>query len=240
MGRKPPTPEGYVTRHEAAELLGVSIWTINLYLRRGLLVPHLLRDTRHYFIPRTDVLQLKEMKTRKGASFMEVRLLAMQAKAAVNVLERRMADVYEAIGLEAPPLPRDPENMSALIDEMRVPLSPEQVGNPIWIRTRAMQFFGIDQLYLELASDILETDEPWKFYVDHGISIKREAWKYVNDRPVVGEMLYRAYKTLDNSLSTLNNIAFLYCRSHFSRRTADKIFGKRKRAKSEIEELLDR
>ena len=237
MGRK-TIPEGCVTRVEAAALLHVSLPTFDRFVKQRLLTPQLLLNARNYLFQKADVQQLALHLTQKTGDLGATRALAMQAISATKVLERRLAEVFEFLGLSAEPLPRDADSIRELARELKRPIAPDQVHSPEWVKARAAQFFSMDQWYFALAGEALGDDEPWKRYIDYVLRLKKYAHEYIDSVPVVPDDLVFAYKYLDGALKNLNDAGFLYCSNLYGRRTANRVFGAARTAAEEIELLL--
>lgn len=236
MGRQ--APEGYMGRKDAARLLGVTVRSLELWCRQGLLVSSSFEGTREKFYRNTDVHLLLAARADKNCDIWMVKAIALQALAAARITEVRVAQVFDLLGLNVVPIHRDDASIAALACEMEEAPSRMQLRDVAWVRYWGGTFFAIEDTYLELAGHVLKDEEPWRRYIEFANRIFEAAHAEVAESLETNEALRLAYNYLRAAKTHLMQAGYLHCRRKYGRRTADGVFDGSVEAVPELVALL--
>jgi PAS domain-containing protein len=228
----------WVGRKEAARLLGVTVRTLSLWTRQGLLAPRFIgnRKEQHYRV--TDLQMLRLARSDKSTDIWHVKALALQALSAAKTAELRLQEVFEHLGLDIPPLARDTASVQALYAEAGEVPTPEQLLDPVWVRFWGGAFFGVDETYLELVGLTETEDEPWRRFMSFANEVLRTALRpggHVEEAVRASDTLRLAYRYFQGGKQHLWYTGYMYCRRSFGRRIADVAFDG---SHSAVEELM--
>jgi DNA-binding transcriptional MerR regulator len=232
------TPEGYLNRKETAERLNISLRHLNTLVRRGLLQPQRVLNATKMFFHQSEIEHLTLARSEKELDLRGVKTLALQALSSVRVLERRIAELYNVMGLSAEPLERDTAAIRTLALQLENGVVDDQLRDPPWVKSWASTFFSMDVLYFQLVRDALGDDEPWKRYIDFANRLKAAGYKQVHEAIKYSDILAHAYKYLHAASRHLTHEGFIYCRQLHGRRIADQVFHEGTEAVDELEALL--
>lgn len=199
-------PKDYVTREEAAALLDVNVDTITRWTQQGALISETFPQTSAgrpvlYYL-RSHVLDVGVAKDEKSAKVIALRALATAATA-----ERRIMEIYEALGLNVPQLARDTSSVQALYDLSCETLRLSDLAKPGWIRYWGANFFGMEPVYFELANEVLKRDDVWLHYINLSDLIEIHA----RDVPREDTQLVAAYRYLEAGRQHLMVQGFIHC-----------------------------
>lgn len=224
-------PNEYVDRKEAAALLGIGYRTLTNWIAQGLLTAHFPAGRKNVFFKRSDVQALRALREDK-TDLWTVKALAMQALATARASEQRLLQVFEHLGLNATPLPRDEAGVQYLYEYTLEALTEEKLLNPAWVRFWAGSFFMMDEVYLELVTHFTDDPEPWRRYTDFANDVVRATLELEGTETAD---LQAAYRYFDAGRRHLTYVSYMTCRRAHGRRIADQVFGG---AKSAVDELL--
>ena len=232
MGRQ--APEEYVTRAEAAEALGVTERSLYNMVKRGILIPrHFKEDWRRTLFLHADVEQLVlTLRGDKSPDLQQVKALALQALSTARRSEQRLSDIFEHLGLDIPPMPRDESFVRALYADAKNGFYPSTVTNAEWLKFWSDMFFGMDEVYFELVTLLTGDDEPWKVFLDFSGEVLREMHKRDEDIPAGPKRLFRA------SREHLRHVGYMHCRRSVSAKIAHTVFDGRASAIDELEAII--
>jgi len=225
----------YVSKKEAAALLGTTPRTIQRWVDQGLLSPRLLSDQKNVMFNRVEVQALRAMREDKSTDVWSVKVIALQALATARVAEHKLGLLLEHLGLNSVPLARDEAGVQDLYAYAAEALTDQKLRSPDWVRFWAGAFFMMDEVYLELVAMHTNNDEPWRHYMDFANNVSRAGH-------VLGEgvtqSLSAAYKYFDAGKRHLWYVGYMACRKTHGRRIADRVFGGAKGAVDEIMAIL--
>ena len=204
----------YVTREEAADLLGICLDTVSNWTRKGILIATTFpqeesgRPLTYYL--RAHVLQVSVAREEKSPT-----VLALQSLATATTLERRLTEIYEALGLGVEPLARDSGSVRQPYEESNQPLLLRRLRDASWLRHWASLVFGMDTYYFALTDAVLEKEDTWLHYVNFLDLVELHAQDV---SPVEGRSssLVAAYRYLSAAKKHLMYQGFVHCVQKYS------------------------
>jgi hypothetical protein len=230
MGRR--TPDEFLGREAAAELLECSISTLGHLVRRGALLPHYKAQRKVLFFRKSDVEALKYALSDDAPDLREVKALALQALAGVRRTEERLAEIGASLGIDILPLPRDLDSIATMYREAQQNPLQEQLESASWLQYWGSRFFAMDDIYFELVETATGVDEPWKVYLDFSGKILRAL---VDEKD---SSLQLPIRLISSARRHLWHVGYLYCRRSKSRRIADTVFDGSSTAVKELSAIL--
>lgn len=232
---KGSTPtEQYVSIAEAARMLGYTVDTLHAYHRRGILEAVYPTPGGGKHFRAHDLSAFAEAKERK-VNLASVAEMAMQAYVISRANEKRLADLYDAIGLDIPELGVTEEEVVSLYLRAETAKRMPPREDAAVIREWARSFYAMNESYLELVSQYAATDEPWKLFLDLGRELLVNAPR---DSFLLNPTLQSAYGYLRISFNNLRSVSYFFCRSRHGSKTADELFDGPRDAISNVCRLL--
>jgi hypothetical protein len=231
----------YVTRHEAAELMGVHVDTVTKWTLRGRLVSETFRGASQgrpqvYYL-RCHIMEVLAAMD-DGNDVCRTRDLAIRALAISSSNERRLIEIYDAMGLGVEPLARDPDSMHELYaSTYETPYAP-QLRAVQWVRFWASSFFAMETNYLHLASEVAHNPDIWLHYVNFADLIEKRARNLVEHDLRSDPELAHAYNYLSAAKKHLVYQGFAYCVQKYSMEVAIAKLGKQRDPVNELCALL--
>jgi len=165
------------------------------------------------------------------------RFNAMQALSAAQVGERRVTALMTQLGLNASDLPRDEPSIRILLDEIRGPITHEQLDARC-IRHYGGVFFGMNETYLEAIGLLIKSKEPWMPFCDFANRLTSTLHRESAQVLARSEELQLAANYLSRARAHLWRISYLLCQRMHGTRTADQVLGEKPSAVSELASLL--
>lgn len=230
MGRQPD--EEYVGRAEAAKLLELSLGGLDLLVKRGTLIPQYRTKPRGQFFRLADLQAVRTARGGKDTDFRQVKALALMALSAARRAEARLDEIFAAMGIDVQPLPRDEASVRGLYEEMQQDPTLKDLHTPERLRYWGGCFFGMDEVYLELVTQVTGDDEPWKVFMDFGSRVARLLLE--EDVPA----LYLAAKFFQGGRAHVRYVGYMHCRNRKGQDLAEQVFGENKGAVNELYHLL--
>jgi hypothetical protein len=232
----------YVTRHEAAELLGVTVDTITKWTNSGRLVSETFRGSGEGGRPPVYYLRCHVLEMRaalaEGDDVCRTRDLAIRALAISSSNERRLIELYDAMGLGVEPLARDPDSMHDLYaSTYELPYAPE-LRAVQWVRFWASSFFAMETHYLRLASEVTHNPDIWLHYINFADLVEKRGQGMVGQHIHSEPELLHAYNYLGAAKKHLVYQGFVYCVQKYSLDVAVAKLGKGRNAINELCALL--
>jgi excisionase family DNA binding protein len=232
----------YVTRQEAAELLGVHTATVAKWTHSGRLVSETFRGSGDGGRPPTYYLRSHIMEVlaamEEGDDVCRTRDLAIRALAISSSNERRLIEIYDAMGLGVEPLARDPDSMHELYaSTYEVPLI-HQLRATQWVRFWASSFFAMETNYLHMASVVTHNPDIWLHYINFADLVERRAQNFIEHDVQRDPALRHAYNYLSAAKKHLVYQGFVYCTQKYSLTVAVAKLGRERDAVNELCALL--
>lgn len=225
----------YVSRKEAAALLGVSVWTLDVWVTQGLLTPRFMSNKKNRMYNLLEVQTLRDMRETKGADIWSVKVLALQALSTARVAETKLGQLLEQLGFGAIPLARDEAGIRDLYAYAAELVVDSKLRNVSWVRFWAGAFFAMDEVYFELLIMHTRDDEPWRQYMNFANEVTHAAACFDEG---VTDQLRSAYRYFEAGKRHLWYIAYMTCRKFHGRRIADRVFNGAQNAVDEILAIL--
>ena len=159
-------------------MLSVCTRTITEWTKSGRLVSHTFKGDgagrRPLYYLRGHITEMRAAIER-GDSVTNTRDVALRALATATTNERRLNELYDAMGLGVEPLARDPDSILLLFQSTYEELHPNRLRTSTWVRFWAGALFGMDTHYLELAGAILHSQDVWLYYIAYAETIEDHA-----------------------------------------------------------------
>jgi len=226
MGRQ--LPPGYLTRHEVAKELNITLNTVDALSRQGALAPKLLKGIRGRVFRRDEVREARaKLEGRTDLHTLKAQVLA--ALSTARRCEERLSEVYDRLGFDIDPLDRTESAVLSLYREVQHEPALSDVRFPGWLRRWRGVFFSIDEHYLELVEHLTGNKEPWAPYLRFANAVARLIHEEQEDA------LTFAARPFFSSLEHLTHVSYMYCRHRHGVSIANVVFDGRKTA---VEELL--
>lgn len=216
--------DGWTGRTEAARLLGVTVRTLALWTRQGLLTPRFIGDKREMHYALSDLQMLRLARSDKNTDVWHVKALALQALSTAKSTELRLLEVFDHLGLNGVALDRGEEGIRAICNELTNGWTIAQLLDPSWVRYWGGVFFATDEVYFALVHSALGDDEPWKRFMDFANDVTRGALVEVEESTRASDELRVAYKYFQAGARHLWYVGYMHCRRRHGRRVADVVF----------------
>jgi hypothetical protein len=149
-------------------------------------------------------------------------------------MEERTSQIMHYLGMSAPMLPRDVDNILALTESLTQPIEYPHVTNPQYIRYWGGVFFAMDETYLELLGGLLHCKDPWRLFINFGNRLTRKLFQSGGHALMHSTELQLAEKYLCAARSHLWYISYMLCRRALGYETAMDVFGEKPSAVNEI------
>jgi transposase len=236
-----PEPSEYVTRDEAAKLLGVGADTITRWTKTGRLVSASLEKSGpkggrpRVLYKRAHIMEMATLLANEP-DMAQTHALGLRNAASVSTLERRVDEIYDAMGLGIASLPTDESSVRALLQETNYPPDRQQLRAVTWVRLWGSRFFGMNTFYFELAERV--RPDAWQCYVGFGDLIEYRAHDLLEEVIQRDPELVRAYKYLAAAKRHLHYQSFMYCVQHHGLKAAVAQLGRPPNAIAEVSALL--
>lgn len=202
-----------LTTPEVAKLLGRSISQVNYMVRQGHLSACGTNGTMRLF-DRDEIETYRELRAQ-GASPARVAGWAIQARAAVSALERRLDAVYEILGLDPNELDRTANGISRLYLVAKKRTELDREATPQEVADWARILHGIDGAYLGLVAHVMADQEPWRVFMAVADAVKNGVTRI----QLVGDpTLERSFRALLHARNQLRAVAYFYARPRLGRR----------------------
>jgi excisionase family DNA binding protein len=202
-----------LTTAEVSKLLGRSIAHVAHMVRQGTLIP-CGTEGRRYLFDRDEVETYKSIRAL-GASPARVAGWAIQAKAAVASLEKRIEAIYEILGLDPTELDRTTSGVSRLYEVAKKRSELDREATPQEVADWARVLHSIDGAYLGLISHVMVDQEPWRVFMAAADAIKTG----VSRIQLAGDpVLERSFRALLHARNQLRAVAYLYAQPRIGRR----------------------
>ena len=209
----------YVTRQEAAELMGVHEDTITKWTNRGRLVAETFRGNcvgrPSVYYRRCHIMEM-HAAMEEGDDVCRTRDLAIRALAISSNNERRLIEIYDAMGLGIEPLARDPDSMHDLYASTYETPFVQELGAVQWVRFWASSVFAMETRYLHLASEVTHNADVWLHYINFLDLVEKRAHALVEHRLQIDPALVHAYNYLSAAKKHLVYQGFVYCVQKYS------------------------
>lgn len=212
--------EQLVSIGHASRMIGLSVETLHSMSRRGVIQPFYPTPSGGKHFRAIDLAALAEVRGRKmdmaGAAE-----LAMQAFVLARSNEKRIEDLYEAMGLEFPELNITEEAIVSLHIQAKDAFFHCLASDPESVREWAKTLYAINESYLELVRKYVGTEEPWKVFMDLGremlIKVPKDSFPFNVD-------LQSAHGYLRIAYNNLRNVAYFFCRTYHGNNIAQQLF----------------
>lgn len=238
-----PEPSEYVTRDEAAELLEVGPETVARWTRDGRLVAASLQKSGpkggrpRVLYKRIHIMEMAALIAEQP-DLAKMHALGLRNAASVSTLERRIDEIYDAMGLGVSSLQTDESSVRALLHETNYAPDRTMLRTVTWVRMWGSRFFGMNTFYFELAIHVLQKPDVWQYYIAFGDLIEYRMqdllWDVVQNDPE----LTRAYRYFAAAKRHLFYQGFMHCVQHHGMQAAVAKLGRPPDAISEVCAML--
>ena len=236
-----PEPSEYVTRDEAAELLGVGPDTVTRWTKTGRLVSASLQrggpkgGRPNVLYKRVHIMEMATLLANQP-DLAQMHALGLRNAASVSTLERRIEEIYDAMGLGVSSLPTDEGSVRALLQETNHAPDRQLLRTAAWVRLWGSNFFGMNTFYFELAERV--RPDAWQCHVGFGDLIEYRALDLLGDIVWNDPDLVRAYRYLAAAKRHLLYQCFMYCVQHHGLKSAVAQIGRPPNAIAEVSAML--
>lgn len=215
-GRIGPS-EDLLTTQEAAKMLGVPIRALKTLIQKGVLEPE-VGDTKKRGFRLSDLSALAQALSKK-MDLSSIGHMALKALAIATRADRKINQLYEAVGFRVLDLPLEEASAVALYQRTQEALfqmefSPDEVTE--WARV----FLAMSEEYLKLLELYTESEEPWKVFMDLGAHLSEaapvEKFTYRKD-------LEAAWGLLRVGRNHLRQVSYFYARQKLGARKAGQL-----------------
>lgn len=239
-----PEPSEYVTRDEAAELLEVGPETVARWTKDGRLVAASLQKSGpkggrpRVLYKRIHIMEMAALIAEQP-DLAKMHALGLRNAASVTTLERRIDEIYDAMGLGISSLQTDESSVRALFHETNYAPDRTMLRAVAWVRMWGSRFFGMNTFYFELAVQVLQKPDAWQCYIAFGDLIEYRASDLLGNTIQNDPELVRAYHYLGAAKRHLFYQGFTYCVQHHGMQAAVAKLGRAPNAISEVCAMLN-
>jgi len=204
------------TLQQAALRLGKGLRTVQRWLRQGIVVG--TRVGARTYLTQSD---LDILGSLAGPETLDVTSMAIRCHQAMAVAKSAQAQVdalYDLLGLNSPDVPTDRVALMALHDKAQAASESLVLQDISEVRYWSGVFFGLNEAHFDLLRRYCKDAEPWRRYIELGRILSSK-------RPEDPDFHRAAYAYLESAKNRLRHVSYFYCRTIYSAKTADSVFG---------------
>jgi hypothetical protein len=220
MGRS-RLPPSLVPLAQAAEILKVGEAVVLTWVERGLLEQVWVGKEAHY--RRDQVEGLEPILPKGPIDFATLSSRADLAFATSRNVERRLNDLLDLLGANRNSLDMKEWSILELDRDVSAALLDAEPPTLEEVRRWAGIFFAVDEAYLFLVEKYVDTEEPWKKFMDLGFKLVVDA---PYDRFEEEPALRTAYVYLGVARTQLRQASYFYCQERHGKSLTYRVFGR--------------
>lgn len=202
-----------LTCAEVAKRINRSVQQVHYMVRQGNLSPCGM-EGRKYIFEREQIETYVALRAQ-GAGPGRVAGWAIQAKAAVTALEKRLDAIYEILGLTSHELGRSTSEVTGLYGIAKARMGVEREATPQEVAEWARVLHSIDGSYLGLVEHVMVDREPWRVYMGAADAVKAGV---ARPQLVADPNLERSFRALLHARNQLRAVAYFYAQPRLNRR----------------------